>query len=135
MAKLYELKPPKDPEEYLRMAAWALKNRDRFDATTVMDLAEQAIGAYLADTSQQKVANNLKVFYEKAHLADTAQRKSVADGERLLTPCVQCGQKTTSPIMINIPIGSTGSWAKQPCCPDCAKDLQPKDPEGGVRQG
>lgn len=108
------LKAPKDPEEYLMMAAWALKNRDRFDATTVMNLAEQAIGAYLADT---------------------AQRKSVTDGERLSTTCVQCGQKTTSPIMIKIPIGCTGSWAKQPCCPDCAKDLQPKDPEGGVRQG
>jgi hypothetical protein len=108
------LKAPKDPEEYLAMAAWALKNRDRFDATTVMNLAEQAIGAYLADN---------------------AQRKSVTDGERAWSRCVQCGQKTTSPIMIKIQIGCTGSWTIQPYCPDCAKDLQPKDPEGGVRQG
>lgn len=116
MPKLTPLKAHKDPEEYLRMAAWALKNRDRFDAPTVMNLAEQAIGAYLADT---------------------AQRKSAADGERLLTTCVQCGQKTTSPIMIKIPIGATGSWAKQPCCQECALGLTPKEPnpDGGVRQG
>lgn len=96
------------------MAAWALNNRDRFDATTVMDLAEQAIEAYLADPAPQKAP---------------------AEGEGLLTTCVQCGQKTTSPIMIKIQIGCTGSWTIQPYCPDCAKDLQPKDPEGGVRQG
>lgn len=121
MPKLTPLKAPKDPEEYLRMAAWALKNRDRFDATTVMNLAEQAIGAYLADT---------------------AQRKSAADGERLLATCVQCGRETTDPAYVKIPLGTAG-WAKQPYCPDCAAALEcaaaltPKkpNPERGVRQG
>ncbi len=137
MAKIYETPPktPEDPEKYLWMAAQALKNRDRFEATTVMDLAEQAIGAYLADTSQQKAANNLKVFYEKAYLADTAQQKATADDRRPMINCVHCGQKTDSPIMIKVPIGNMGSWARKPYCPDCEKGLHPKDPDGGVRQG
>lgn len=112
----YTLKTPKDPEEYLMMAAWALKNRDRFEANTVMDLAQQAIGAYLADTAQQKAA---------------------ADVERLLTTCTQCGHKTTDPVYVKIPLGTTGGWVKQPYCPECAAALTPKEPnpEGGVRQG
>lgn len=116
MAKIYETPPktPEDPEKYLWMAAQALKNRDRFEAATVMDLAEQAIGAYLADT---------------------AQKKAAADDKRPMINCVQCGQKTDSPIMIKVPIGHTGSWARMPYCPDCEKGLHPKDPDGGVRQG
>lgn len=106
--------PAKDPEEFLLMAAWAINNRDRFEANTVMDLAQQAITAYIADTTQMK-----------------AQEKA----EHLVTTCVQCGHKTTNPVMLKIPIGNNGVWARQPFCPDCAKGLHPKNPDEGVRQG
>lgn len=106
--------PAKDPEDFLLMAAWALKNRDRFEANTVMDLAQQALQAYLADTTQLRANEN---------------------AECLVTTCVQCGQKTTNPVLLKILIGSNGGWAKQSFCPDCAKGLHQKNHYGGVRQG
>lgn len=111
MPQIYHtIKTPKNPEEYLLMAAWALENRDRFEATTVMDLALQSIRNYLADTK---------------------------DREKTLTTCVQCGHKTTDPVYVKTPLGNTGGWAKQPYCPECAEALTPKEPnpDGGVRQG
>lgn len=109
--------PAKDPEEFLLMAAWALKNRDRFEANTVMDLAQQAITAYIADTTQMK-----------------AQEKA----ESLVTTCAVCGHKTLDPIYIKHPD------AHNPYCPECAAAFSNSmsrpaervpDPEGGVRQG
>jgi hypothetical protein len=102
------LKAPKDPEEYLLMAAWALENRDRFDPNTVMDLALQSIRNYLADRAQ-----------------------------RVVHTCTQCGRKTTDPVYVKILLGTTGGWAKQPYCPECAEALTTKEPnpDGGVRQG
>ena len=109
--------PAKDPEEFLLMAAWALKNRDRFEANTVMDLAQQAITAYIADTTQQKAADQ---------------------ANRLVTTCCICGRKTLDPVRIKMPNGSV-----LPHCNKCANDLYEKlsqankapNPEGGVRQG
>ena len=108
---------PKDPEELLLMAAWALKHRDRFEANTVMDLAQQAITAYIADTAQMK-----------------AQEKA----EHLVTTCVACGRKTLDPIYIKHPD------ARNPYCPECAAAFSnamshPAErvpgPVGEVRQG
>lgn len=108
--------PAKDPEEFLLMAAWALKNRDRFEANTVMDLAQQAITAYIADTTQMKAK-------EKA--------------ESFVTTCVACGRKTTDPVYVKIPFRDAAGGVKYAYCPECAEAMAHKEPnpEGGVRQG
>lgn len=108
---------PKDPEELLLMAAWALKNRDRFEANTVMDLAQQALTAYIGDHTQQKAS-------DQANL--------------LVTTCGVCGRKTLDPVRIKMTNGII-----LPHCNKCAEDYIKKlsqankahKPDGGVRQG
>lgn len=108
---------PKDPEEFLLMAAWALKNRDRFEANTVMDLAQQAITAYIGDSTQQKASDHANL---------------------LVTTCGICGRKTLDPVRIKLPNGSILPHCNK-CAEDYIKKLSPANkaskPEGGVRQG